>query len=219
MTALTLPQPPALRLNWPRVGAASGTLSLHALAIALLLIPPAAIHLLNRQIDDKVIVTLVEPRPRLPDPPPDPEPVRIVHKAPPMAKPTPAPTPAPTPPLVVDTPSNEPAADPGPPGPDAGATTIADTAPTALAYLTRTPVPYPHDAAQRHEQGTVILRVLVGADGVPQTVEIEKSSGFRSLDIAARNAVSRWTFTPGTVNGVRSALWARVPIAFTLQNL
>ena len=79
--------------------------------------------------------------------------------------------------------------------------------------------PYPHDAAQRHEQGTVILRVLVSADGLPQTIEIEKSSGARSLDNTARAAVARWTFQPGTLNGVRAALWAHVPIAFTLQNL
>jgi len=109
--------------------------------------------------------------------------------------------------------------DHAPPAPDNGTAAPTDAAPSPLAYLTRTPVKYPREALQRHEQGTVILRVLVGADGKPQSVEIEKSSGSRSLDQAARAAVERWTFQPGTLNGVRSALWALVPIAFDLRQL
>jgi protein TonB len=119
---------------------------------------------------------------------------------------------------VADSPFPTPV-DPTPPAPDSGTLAPADTAPSPLAYLTRTPVKYPRDALQRHEQGTVILRVLVGADGLPQSVEIEKSSGSRSLDQAARAAVEHWTFQPGTLNGVRAALWARVPIAFDLRQL
>ena len=52
-----------------------------------------------------------------------------------------------------------------------------------------------------------------------QTIEIEKSSGFRSLDIAARDAVRHWTFRAGTRNGITAALWARVPISFSLTPL
>jgi len=63
-----------------------------------------------------------------------------------------------------------------------------------------------------------VLRVLVGSDGLPQAVEIEKSSGSRSLDLAARDAVRRWTFRPGTHNGAATALWARVPVAFSYQS-
>jgi protein TonB len=59
--------------------------------------------------------------------------------------------------------------------------------------------------------------VLVGSDGVPQQVEIEKSSGSHSLDESARDAVRRWTFQPGTRAGVAAALWARIPIAFRLD--
>jgi protein TonB len=70
-----------------------------------------------------------------------------------------------------------------------------------------------------HQQGTVILRVLVGTDGSAQAVEVEKSSGSRALDNAARDAVRRWTFQAGTRNGISTALWARVPIKFDLQTL
>ena len=95
----------------------------------------------------------------------------------------------------------------------------ADSEPTALAYLTRTRVPYPREAIALHQQGTVILRVLVGTDGNAQAIEIEKSSGSRALDNAARDAVRRWTFQAGTRNGISTALWARVPIKFDLQAL
>ena len=107
----------------------------------------------------------------------------------------------------------------GPPASNELPTAPADSEPTALAYLTRTRVPYPREAIALRQQGTVILRVLVGTDGVPQAIEIDKSSGSRSLDNAARDAVRRWTFQAGTRNGISAALWARVPIKFDLQTL
>ena len=110
-------------------------------------------------------------------------------------------------------------AEPGPPSANDSPTAPADSEPTALAYLTRTRVAYPREAIALHQQGTVILRVLVGTDGVAQAVEIEKSSGSRILDNAARDAVRRWTFQAGTRNGISAELWARVPIKFDLTNL
>jgi protein TonB len=94
-----------------------------------------------------------------------------------------------------------------------------EVAPTALAYGKRTQVPYPKEALRRHEQGTVVLRVLVGADGIPQTVEIETSSGSPRLDRAARDAVLHWSFRPGTRDGAARSAWARVPVAFDLSAL
>ena len=110
-------------------------------------------------------------------------------------------------------------ADPGPPAANDLPTAPVDSDPTALAYLTRTRVAYPREAIALHQQGTVILRVLVGTDGSAQEVEIETSSGSRSLDSAARDAVRHWTFRPGTRNGVAQSAWARVPIAFDLTQL
>jgi protein TonB len=92
----------------------------------------------------------------------------------------------------------------------------ADAAPSALAYNNRTEVPYPFEAMRRREQGTVMLRVLVGIDGKPGQIEIERSSGSHALDIAARDAVRRWSFRPGMRGGVAYAAWARVPISFKL---
>jgi len=217
MTTLVLPRPAPPQWNWPRVGALSGTFSLHLFAVALLLVPPAAVKLLRATDEQKIVVTLFDPPPKPKEIPVEPVP-SVKLKQPPLPKPPPVATPARAE-SPVDMPSETAEPPAAPPGPATGTVPPVDTPPVALAYLTRTPLPYPKDALQRHEQGIVILRVLVGADGLPQTVEVEKSSGSRSLDLAARSAVARWTFTPGTVDGVRSALWARVPIAFSLQLL
>ena len=202
--------------NWPRVSALAGTLSLHVVVILILLIPATALQMLRPAAEPPFAARVIEPPPevvevKLPEP-------RPVVPSRPHAR-----TPAPQPPTsnphdnpvnnaIQTTPAEQiPAAHDGLPA------TTTDSAPTALAYHTRTSVPYPRDSLRLHEQGTVVLRVLVGVDGLPQSVEIEKSSGSRNLDIAARDAVRHWTFQPGTHDGIATALWARVPIAFSLQ--
>ncbi len=217
MTTLALSQPAVLQWNWPRVGALSGALSLHFIAIVLLLVPPAAMTLLRPVLPDITDVRIIEPPPNQLEEPPTPTPKKIVHEV--RQLPPPTPVRAPVPPPVAESPAHSQVADPGPPGPALTPTAPADVAPVVLAYNTRTRIPYPLDAAKLHQQGTVILNVLVGSDGLPQTVEIEKSSGFRALDVAARDAVRHWTFQAGTRNGMSAALWARVPITFSLQTL
>jgi protein TonB len=98
-------------------------------------------------------------------------------------------------------------------------TATQETAPSAIAYGNRTRVAYPLEALRNREQGTVILRVLVGTDGSVLGVEIEKSSGSRSLDRAARDAVGKWRFHPATRNGVAHSAWASVPVTFNLSQL
>ncbi len=205
----------AARLSWPRIGALAGTLSIHFYIVALLLLPPAAMLLLRHAETAAILVHVIVPA----KPPAQAEPVlptptrhEIRHTRPhPVAtvpqndRPGPVVVPAsPETVQVADRPAND---------------ASSETAPTALAYGSRTAVPYPRDALRRHEQGTVVLRVLVGSDGVPQTVEIESSSGSPRLDNAARDAVMQWRFQPGTRGGTTHAAWARVPIAFDLSSL
>lgn len=61
------------------------------------------------------------------------------------------------------------------------------------------------------------LRVLISAQGVPEKVEIAKSSGFDRLDNAALETVKRWKFVPGKRNGVAEAMEYLVPVNFVLQ--
>lgn len=88
------------------------------------------------------------------------------------------------------------------------------TAPRPIA--SRSPPPrYPAQALRRGEGGTVVVRVMVGADGVPTDVSVADSSGSRVLDRAALDAVRRWRFTPATgANGEPLADTVQVPIEF-----
>lgn len=76
---------------------------------------------------------------------------------------------------------------------------------------------YPRLARRRGYQGIVILEVLVGRDGTPGKVRVFRSSGYRSLDNAAVEAVERWSFAPGSENGNPVDMWVKIPVRFQLH--
>jgi protein TonB len=84
-------------------------------------------------------------------------------------------------------------------------------------YLQNPKPPYPPISKRLGEQGKVIVRVLIGADGQPQKSEIRQSSGFDRLDQAAVTTVMRWRYVPGKRGGVPEAMWFNVPINFVLE--
>ena len=65
--------------------------------------------------------------------------------------------------------------------------------------------------------GAPPLRVLIGADGLPQKADIRTSSGFERLDQAALATVMKWRYVPGKRAGVPEAMWFNVPINFVLE--
>jgi protein TonB len=81
------------------------------------------------------------------------------------------------------------------------------------------PPRYPPIAIREHHSGKVILKVLIGIDGSPKEVTVEKSSGYRELDQAAIAAAKTWIFNPGTRNGKPYEGYALVPIDFNLNEL
>ncbi len=84
-------------------------------------------------------------------------------------------------------------------------------------YASNPPPYYPAIARRRAQQGTVTVRVLVGADGSVERAEIADSSGFDSLDDAALETVrSRWRFVPARHGAVAVESWVLVPIRFAL---
>ncbi len=91
--------------------------------------------------------------------------------------------------------------------------------PSPLAGMATNRAPaYPQFALRRGEQGTVMLRVSVSADGVPLAVDLAATSGYASLDSAAEAAVRQWRFNPATRAGIAVAAIADVPIRFRLSN-
>ena len=85
-------------------------------------------------------------------------------------------------------------------------------------YLTNPAPAYPALSRRMGEQGRVLLRVFVHADGSAGQVEIRESSGFERLDRAARDTVTRWRFVPARQGERPVAAWVLVPISFSLRS-
>jgi protein TonB len=100
--------------------------------------------------------------------------------------------------------------------PAAEALTSTLIAPRLLAESCPAP-PYPRLARRRSLEGTVWLILNVAADGLPASVQIERSSGHPILDDAALTAARAWRLAPATRNGAAEAGLLRVPITFRLE--
>lgn len=79
------------------------------------------------------------------------------------------------------------------------------------------PPTYPVGAMRRGESGIAMVRVDVGADGVPGNVSIETGSGSRDLDRAAVDAVRKWHFRAAQRDGQPVPSSVVVPVEFKLQ--
>lgn len=105
---------------------------------------------------------------------------------------------------------------PAPPPP--AAAPPPPSGPSTLPRPIQQPAPrYPRDAYRRGEAGTVLLRVHVGADGEPRNIDLVNSSGSRSLDRAAVDAVRRWRFAPAMRGETPVDGTVQVPIEFALD--
>lgn len=85
------------------------------------------------------------------------------------------------------------------------------------AYGMNGNVPYPPQAREREQEGTVVLRVRVGTQGQALEVTIAERSGSPILDKAARNAVQRWKFKPALNRGQPVEATVNVPVRFSLK--
>ena len=56
---------------------------------------------------------------------------------------------------------------------------------------------YTSEAMQRKIQGTVVLEMIVGSDGVPYDVRVVRSLDADGLDVEAIRAAKEWRFNPG----------------------
>ena len=82
----------------------------------------------------------------------------------------------------------------------------------------RCPKPdYPKASRRLLEEGIVTLNFLVDTDGHVLKAEIAKSSGFERLDDAARIALSKCQFRPGSSNGHAVQSWSSIRYAWRLK--
>ena len=205
-----------LSLDPKRIAGYSVTISLHVFAFMLLLAPVQA----PAPAAQKEQITQVEfPEKKKEPPPQPPPPEEHLVRTRPTERPQPVPLPQQE--LIVDQPPAPVDAGLPPAVEDVGTPNTFDTAETAIAaLLTRfaPPPPYPALAEKRRLQGTVVLMILVDAEGNPVDVTVEQSSGSSLLDEAARKFVkARWRFVPAQAGGVAISAYARVPIRFSLN--
>lgn len=97
---------------------------------------------------------------------------------------------------------------------DTGAMTGLAEASDALPRVLDAPPPvYPRHARRRGLEGRVVLRVVVGRDGMPREIDVQNTSGHAILDAAARDAVATWRFAPGSYARHR----VDIPVSFRLD--
>jgi len=85
------------------------------------------------------------------------------------------------------------------------------------SYLKNADPIYPPLSRRLNENGSVMLNVLINANGRAEQIFIEESSGFERLDNAAINAVKKWNFIPAKIGDESIKSWAKVPINFVLE--
>ncbi len=76
---------------------------------------------------------------------------------------------------------------------------------------------YPAAARRANETGTVLLNFLIDTNGKVLESKVERSSGSRRLDDAARDALELCKFRPATVDGKPTRAWARIEYVWTLE--
>jgi periplasmic protein TonB len=168
-----------------------------------------------------------EPPPLPPASPPPPAPPK---SAPPPKTPPPAYVPPPDTPVVA-APPNAIAAVSATPAPVTPAPTTppaaVPTAPARASAPVRTAAgvnmgqcdkpEYPSASRRMDEEGTVALRFLVGVDGKVIQSEVEKSSGYKRLDEAARTGLSKCQFRPAMVDGQPEQAWTTIRYVWRLE--
>jgi periplasmic protein TonB len=123
--------------------------------------------------------------------------------------------------VAKEAPASPPAAPPAAtqPGPSAAASPAGHyEGPRINADYLHNPRPeYPHSAKRAGQEGRVLLRVQILADGTAGNVSVAKTSGFETLDEAALAAVRKWKFVPAKRDGNPVESVVNVPINFNLK--
>ena len=165
----------------------------------------ALIHGLARQIvevirqplETKIIEAVKAPPPDKPPPPPPP---KLAIPPPPYIPPPEVQVTSPVSAPTITAVTSEP----------------VRTPPVVDANTCQKPA-YPPAALRANETGIVSLRILVGLDGKVLDSKVERSSGSRRLDEAARAGLSLCRFKPATVNGKPEQAWGRIEYEWKLK--
>ncbi len=74
---------------------------------------------------------------------------------------------------------------------------------------------FPKNERKAGHQGTVVLVLIVGPDGLPRDIEVSRALS-PEFDQAAIDAVQKWKFSPATKGGIPVATRVTVEVSFHL---
>jgi periplasmic protein TonB len=224
---------PAVRKLNRNIVIAAGVVLFHIAALWALqtgLLRRAVQIVVPVEILSEIVTPPPPPKVEPPPVPKPPEPVKqplakkkVEQALPPPPKPVaiPDPQPAPNAPVGVIEPQPPPPPITAPVNPEAGAPSPGPAKvelPSSDASYLRNPAPaYPAISKRLGEQGKVVVRVLIGADGAPQKAEVKRSSGYDRLDRSAIEYVMTCRYVPGKVGGQPQAMWYEAPVNFVLE--
>jgi protein TonB len=162
------------------------------------------VEVVRPPLETKIIEEVKQPRQEQPPAPPPP---KLLTPPPPFIPPPEVQVqvpvqPPPTITAVVPTPPAVPVPPPAVSGP-------ART--PAVVDARGCPAPsYPPASERAKETGIVTLNFLINVDGKVLESKVERSSGYRRLDEAARAGLAICRFTPATVDGRPERAWSRI---------
>ncbi|HYU69029.1 MAG TPA: energy transducer TonB [Burkholderiales bacterium] len=182
-----------------RLAGLAVVVALHAALIYALVhgLARQIVEVIRQPLETKIIEEVKAPPPDKPPPPPPP---KLVMPPPPYIPPPEvqvhSPVSAPTITAVTSEPVRTPA--------------VVDARSCAEP-------PYPAASLRANETGTVRLSFLIDVDGKVLDSRVERSSGSRRLDEAARAGLGLCRFRPATVNGRPERTWGRIDYVWKLQ--
>ena len=74
---------------------------------------------------------------------------------------------------------------------------------------------YPEKARKAHQRGEVILQLVVGTDGLPHDLKVDRGLT-PEMEQSAIDAVKHWKFTPATRDGHPVPAQIKVAVSFKL---
>jgi protein TonB len=172
------------------------------------------VEVVRAPLETKIIEEIKRPPPEQPPPPPPPP--KLATPPPPFIPPPEVQVqvpvqPPPTITAVVPTPPSVPIPPPAVPAPP-----VQRTAAVVDARGCEKP-PYPAASLRANERGTVRLNFLIDVDGKVLESKVERSSGSRRLDEAARVSLGTCRFRPATVDGRPERAWARIDYEWKIE--
>jgi protein TonB len=209
------------RLDFTRISAEAGAIAVHGAALLLLLAPMSMYVPATPEREVIDVFPVIPEKPPLPPKPPE----RVEVLRHPVTPTTPAVQPqkieVPQPPVFDDSQPGDIATDPVQVAKaDLGLddAIVQPLVGAHLEYESAPPPHYPIEAIRESLTGTVMLRVLVDVDGQPIDVQIERSSGHRVLDAAAKKQVlAKWRFKPAMQHGQAVQAIGLIPVEFNLN--